>query len=127
MIVKFDNFINEWYTGKYTYTGFKTDEPNIKYNFNIDIKMNTENEEIIKDILNKYNISYDKLELRNVKNEDEDAHNINLVFKSYNKYEASSILSSVLYEFIKKEILFDPSTIKLEEENKPEKRKIGYI
>ena len=127
MITKFDNFINEWYLGPYSSTGFKTNEPTTKYNFTIDIKMDTKNEEIIKNILKKYNITYNKLELKNIEVGDEKGHNINLVFNSYNKYEASAILNSVMKELIENKIPFDPESIKFDEEDKPEKRKIGYI
>lgn len=127
MITKFNNFINEWYLGPYSAAGFKTNEPTAKYNFTIDIKMDPKNEKILKDILKKYNISYDKLELKNIEDGNEEGHNVNLIFRSYNKYEASAILNSVMTELIEKEIMFDPTSIKFKEEDKPEKRKIGYI
>lgn len=127
MITKFDNFINEWYLGPYSSVGFKVSEPSTKYNFNIDIKMDSNNEEIIKNILKKYNITYDNLNIEDIKSDDVDGHKVNLTFRSYNKYEASAILNSVIKELIKNEIPFDPTSVDVKEEDKPEKRKIGYI
>ena len=128
MITKFDNFINEWYLGPYSATGFKLTEPSTKYNFNIDIKYDEKNEKNVKEILNKYNIEYDILDMQKTKyDNNEDVHKINIIFKSYNKFEATSILNSIIKELINKNILFNPNSIKIKEENETEKKKIGYI
>jgi hypothetical protein len=126
MIIKYDNFINEFYTGKYASAGFKLSDPKDKYDFELNIKANPENDIIVKDILKKFNIAYDDVNIIPQENTELDGEKVKISFLTYNKYEAGSIVNSIVNEFIKKEIPIDINTIKLEPQVKHEKRKIGF-
>jgi len=108
MLTQFDNYINEFYTGKFASAGFKSGEPTNEYEFTVDIKYGTKNEEKIKkDILSKYNISYNDFSLERFG----DTQTLNLNFLSYNNWEASSIITTFLDELSEQEIPFDTRTI----------------
>jgi len=126
MIVKYDNFINEFYTGKYAAAGIKFSDPSDKYDFNINIKADPDNNNIIKDILLKFNIAYDGVEITPEENLELDGEKVNIKFLSYNKYEASSIINSIVNELIIKKIPIDIDSIKLEPINKVEKKPMGF-
>ena len=108
MVTKFDNFLNEFYTGKYSSAGFKINEPIDEYEFTVDIEYDPKNEEIIKNnILSKYNIPYNDFSLKHVSN----AQELKIKIISYNKWEASSIISTLLDSLHKNDIAFDPRSI----------------
>jgi hypothetical protein len=108
MVTKFDNFLNEFYTGTYASAGFKTSEPTDEYEFTVDIEYDPKNEEIIKNnILSKYNIPYNDFSLKHVSN----AQELKIKIISYNKWEASSIISTLLDSLHKNDIAFDPRSI----------------
>lgn len=122
MITKFQSFLNEWYTGPYAATGFKTSEPSSKFTLNINIKYNKDNIKILKNILKKYDIPFDQMEVAEDKDEDIKIQKINLKFKSYNNYEASSIVSTFVKELQENQIMFDPTSISGGPEDQHEKQ-----
>lgn len=122
MQTQFDNFINEFYTGKYASAGFKSGEPTNEYEFNVDIKYDTDNEDIIKkDILSKYNITYKNMSLERFG----DTQSLNLKFFSYSNYEAASIVTTILDELVEKEIPFDSRTIDVPTLRKEDRTKVS--
>jgi len=124
MITKFEIFLNEWYTGPYAASGFKSSEPTEKFNLELDIKFESKNKEKIEEILKKYNIPYENL---NIEKEGFKTQKVKLQFKSYNRYEANSILNTFIKELIDNQIMFDPQSIKGDsEEEKIEKNPIGF-
>jgi len=133
MIIKFIEFITEFktYTGPFSTVGFKTNEPTEKYTLNVDIKYDENNENIIKNILNKYNIPYDDLKLKR----DEDlfrrsnVQKFKIDFLSYSGLEAQSIIVSMLQELEKSNIHIDTESIKISPEPeviKKERKPIGF-
>lgn len=146
MITKFDNFLNEFYVGPYKSAGFKNSEPSDKFNFNITMKYKPENEELVKNILAKYEIPYDKLNLEKTQIEKNiptpkkkffsrkkdtpepklDIQKLDLTFLSYNEYEAGSIINTLLNDLHKSGVVFDPASIKIEPLEKIVKKPIGF-
>jgi hypothetical protein len=126
MITKFHNFLNEWYTGPYSATGFKVTEPTEKFTLNFNIKYDKNNIKILKNILKKYNIPFDQMEIAKDKDEDFEIQKVNLTFKSYNDYEASAIVSSIIKELQENQIMFDPTSIGGGPKEKPQRKQIGY-
>ena len=139
MITKFNNFLNEFYVGPYKSAGFKNSEPSDKFNFNLTMKYKPENEELVKTILTKYNIPYDKINLEKSqiskpkkkrffsKEEPKlDIQKLDLTFLSYNEYEAGSIINTLLNDLHNNGVIFDPASIKIEPLEKIVKKPIGF-
>jgi hypothetical protein len=126
MIKKYEEYIKEFYTGRYSAAGIKFSDPSDKFDFNINIEANPDNYRILREILLKYNIAYDDIKITPEENLKDDGEKVNIKFLSYNKYEASSIIDSIISELIKKKIPIDIGTITLEPINAKEKRKIGF-
>jgi len=128
MIINFTDFLNEYssYNGAYGTAGFIYSEPSNNFIFNLNLKNkswfsknnNEETISLVKRILSKYNIPYEKLTLNDNK--------LNVVFKSYSKYEVSSIINSLLVDLSKNKIIFDPRSISVNQENEIKKRPIGF-
>jgi len=111
MIIKYKDFVNEWYTGPYATAGFKSSEPTEKFTLNFNIKYDKNNIKILRNILKKYDIPFDQMEIGNDQDKNFKMQKINLIFKSYNNYEASSIVSSILKEISDNQIMIDPTSI----------------
>jgi len=123
MIIKFTNFLNEFYTGPFSAAGFKLHEPSNKFNFNLNIKYKPENEELIKNILAKYDIPYDEL---NFKKQNRRSQKLDLTFLSYNRLEAVAIINSILSDLAENSVTFDKSSVKFKEIDDSQKGLIGF-
>jgi len=102
MKIKFEDFLLE-YTGPYKKAGFKIGSENRDiYDFDCTIKIESENEEEIKNklknILNEYDIDYTEL---SIQKETDEFHKLNISFKSYNEYEAYSLVDTVINDALK--------------------------
>jgi len=121
MLTQFDNYINEFYTGKFASAGFKSNEPTNEYDFSVDIKYSKENEDKIKnDILSKYNIPYNDLSFERFG----DTQTLKLKFLSYSNWEAASIVTTFLDELVDHEIPFDSRTIDVPTLRKEDRTKV---
>ena len=126
MITKFKKFLNEWYTGPFAASGFKMTEPSDRFTLNFNIKYDKDNIKILKNILKKYDIPFDQMEIAKDIDEDFEIQKINLTFKSYNNFEANSIVNSIIKDLAENQIMFDPTSITGGPKEKPEKRPIGF-
>jgi hypothetical protein len=126
MFTNFEDFLNEWYTGPYAATGFKSSEPTERFTLNFTIKYDQNNIKTLKNILKKYDIPFDQMEITKDKDDDFDIQKINLTFKSYNNYEASSIVASIIKELQENQIMLDPTSISGGPKDNPERKLIGY-
>lgn len=115
MIITFRNFLNEYtaYSGPFGTTGFKYSEPSKKISMNVELKYETRNDDIVKDILNKYNIPYDNYRLKKPLYGG-DIHTLSLRFLTYSDLEAVSIINTIITELQKNRIMFDPTTLEVE-------------
>ena len=106
MKTKFEDFLIE-YTGPYKAAGFKFgDKTGPGETFDMDcvvvINPTKDKEEVknkIEEILKQYDVDYESISIDPLQ---EDAYTLNMTFKSYNQYEAHSVINTVLVDALKK-------------------------
>lgn len=121
MITIFEKFLNE-YRGPFGTVGFRYSNPSKEYTLKLDMKYTPKNEDVIKDILTKYDISHENVKLE--RPYFGALQTLSLKFLTYSELEAASIINSLLINLNKNDIMFDASSIKTYPEiNNPFQRK----
>lgn len=135
MIIKFDEFLNEFhsYSGPNATLGFKYSEPTNEYSLTLTTKYVENLEDIVKSILDKYNIPYKniKIDIGYSKSLFSKTRPILQVVKidflSYSGYEAYSIINYILSELSKNNIYYNPNNIIIHPDILPHKKNVlGY-
>jgi hypothetical protein len=118
MITKFLEFLYEYtsYSVPHATVGFKYSEPTNKFTIYLDMIYDGDNENKIKSILSKYNISYENMNFKDEMYKDSEDNNvliqkIEFSFFAYNDLEADSIIKTILGDFVNNDINFNPQSI----------------
>lgn len=114
MIKKYSEFLNEFYIGPNATAGFKTSEPTDNFTLDVMMKHDPWNEELIQEILKKYNVTYTDLSLKG----EGGNQRLKLNFLAYNEYEAAAVINAILKELGDKQVNIDNSTINVSSEIK---------
>lgn len=121
MITIFEKFLNE-YSGNFGTVGFRYSNPSKEYTLKLDMKYTPKNEDVIKDILSNYDISYEDIKLE--RPFFSSLQTLSLKFLTYSELEAAAIINSLLVNLNKNDVKFDTSSLQTYPEiNNPFKRK----
>lgn len=135
MIIKFDDFLNEFhsYSGPNTTLGFRYSEPKNEYSLTLTTKYVENLEDIVKSILDKYNIPYKNIKIdigysKSLFSKTKPiTQTVKIEFLSYSGSEAYSIIDIFLMELNNKGVQFNQNNISVTPELLQRRKKIlGY-
>ena len=110
MIIKFENFLNE-YRGPYGTVGFRYSTPTDEYTLDLNMKYTQDNENVIKNALSKYDISYKDIKIE--RPYFGALQTLKLKFVVYSELEAVSVINSILSELKNNNIFFEEESINI--------------
>lgn len=119
MIIKFDDFLNEFhsYSGPNATLGFRYSEPTNEYSLSLTVKYVENLEDIVKNILSKYNIPYKDIKIdigysKSLFSKTRPlTQSLKIVFLSYSGNEAYSIIDIFVKELYNSGIQFNQNSI----------------